>query len=150
MRRPRVLIWHIHGNYLYYLSQAELEIFLPIRPGGGEGYGGRGDTFAFGNNVHDGPVEKIQDLAVDSVLYQTRQNYLTDGPETLSAQQRRLPAIYLQHDPPWQHPTNEKHWVDEPNMLLVHVTPFNALMWDCGGTPTRVIVHGVIVPSDVR
>jgi hypothetical protein len=83
-------------------------------------------------------------------VYQTKQNYLSDGPEILSAQQRRLPAVYIQHDPPWQHPTNEKHWVDDPNVLLVHVTPFNALMWDCGRTPTRVIDHGVIVPKDVR
>ena len=37
-----------------------------------------------------------------------------------------------------------RHWVDDPNVLLVHVTPFNALMWDSGGTPTRVIDHGVL------
>jgi glycosyltransferase involved in cell wall biosynthesis len=33
---------------------------------------------------------------------------------------------------------------------LVHVTPFNALMWDSGRTPTRVIEHGVQVPEHVR
>jgi glycosyltransferase involved in cell wall biosynthesis len=40
--------------------------------------------------------------------------------------------------------------VDDPNVLLVHVTPFNELMWDCGRTPTRVIEHGVLVPPEVR
>jgi hypothetical protein len=39
--------------------------------------------------------------------------------------------------------------VQDPNVLLVHVTPFNALMWDNGVTPTRVIEHGVLVPDDV-
>jgi glycosyltransferase involved in cell wall biosynthesis len=39
--------------------------------------------------------------------------------------------------------------VDDPNLLLVHVTCFNDLMWDCGRTPTCVIEHGVMVPSDV-
>ena len=34
-------------------------------------------------------------------------------------------------------------------MLLVHVTPFNDLMWDSGRTPTRVIDHGAIVPDGV-
>jgi glycosyltransferase involved in cell wall biosynthesis len=37
--------------------------------------------------------------------------------------------------------------VDDPNVLLVHVTPFNALMWDNGRTPTRVIEHGVLIPE---
>ena len=33
-------------------------------------------------------------------------------------------------------------------MLLVHVTPFNALMWDSGHVPTRVIEHGVRLLRD--
>jgi glycosyltransferase involved in cell wall biosynthesis len=32
----------------------------------------------------------------------------------------------------------------------VHVTPFNALMWNSRRTPTRIVEHGVIVPEDVR
>ena len=40
--------------------------------------------------------------------------------------------------------------MDDPDTLLVHVTPFNALMWDSGRTPTRVIEHGVFVPDDAR
>jgi glycosyltransferase involved in cell wall biosynthesis len=40
--------------------------------------------------------------------------------------------------------------VNDPDMLLVHVTDYNALMWDSGRTPTRVIEHGVIVPTDAR
>ena len=62
MRRPRVLTWHIHGNYLYYLSQCDADFFLPVKAGGGEGYGGRGDTFAFGDNVHDVPADCVADL----------------------------------------------------------------------------------------
>ena len=33
--------------------------------------------------------------------------------------------------------------------MLVHVTSFNALMWDSGATPTRVIDHGVPCPAGV-
>jgi glycosyltransferase involved in cell wall biosynthesis len=40
--------------------------------------------------------------------------------------------------------------VDDPGVLLVHVTPFNDLMWDSGRSPTRVIEHGVAVPEGVR
>src|ERR671925_48482 len=36
---------------------------------------------------------------------------------------------------------------DRPDLLLVHVTHFNALFWDAGSTPTRVIEHGIVDPG---
>ena len=33
MRPLRVFTWHVHGNYLYYLSQANAEFYLPVKPG---------------------------------------------------------------------------------------------------------------------
>ncbi len=150
MRPLCVLTWHIHGNYLLYLSQAGVEFYLPVRADGGEGYAGRGNTFPFGDNVHDVPVEAVPELELDCILFQTAHNYNVDQHEILSAAQRKLPRIFVQHDPPLENPTNQLHWVDDPNVLLVHVTPFNALMWDSGNTPTRVIDHGVFVPRGLR
>lgn len=145
----RVFTWHIHGNYLLYLSQAEVEFYLPVRPAGGEGYGGRGQTFPFGPNVHDVSAEEVRRQEFDCILFQTRKNYRVDQYEILSDAQRRLPRIYLEHDPPQGHPTDTRHGFDDPDGLLVHVTPFNALMWDNGRTPTRVIDHGVLIPEGV-
>jgi hypothetical protein len=150
MRRLRVLTWHVHGNYLLYLSRAGVDFFLPVKPGRHEGYGGRGSTFPFGDNVHDVPAEEVRHHDFDCVLFQSRRNWDEDQHEILSPEQHRLPRVYLQHDPPLPHPTNSRHWVDDPDVLLVHVTPFNALMWDCGRTPTRVIDHGVFLPPGVR
>ena len=150
MRRLRVLTWHIHGNYLLYLSQAGVDFYLPVKPGRHEGYGGRGNTFPFGENVRDVPADAVRRLELDCVLFQTRTNYLVDQYEILSEAQRRLPRMYLEHDPPQEHPTDTRHWADDPNILLVHVTPFNALMWDSERTPTRVIDHGVLVPRGVQ
>lgn len=150
MRRLRILTWHIHGNYLWYLSQSNHDFFLPVKPGRREGYGGRGETFPWPGNVFDVPAEEVRNLEFDCILFQTKTNYLHDQYEILTEWQRRLPRIYLEHDPPQEHPTNTRHWVDDPNVLLVHVTPFNALMWDCGHTPTQVVEHGVLVPDDVR
>jgi glycosyltransferase involved in cell wall biosynthesis len=48
------------------------------------------------------------------------------------------------------HPTDTRHWFDDPDGLLVHVTQFNALMWDSGRTPTRLIDHGVFILEGVR
>jgi glycosyltransferase involved in cell wall biosynthesis len=100
--------------------------------------------------VHDVPIDEVKDLELDAILFQHRKNYEVDQYEILSEAQRRLPKIYLEHDPPQEHPTNTRHWVDDPAMLLVHVTDFNRLMWDNNRTPTTVIDHGVIVPDDVR
>jgi hypothetical protein len=150
MRPLRVLTWHVHGNYLLYLSQAAVDFFLPVREGAPPGYGGRGRTFPFGANVHDVPAEAVRGLEFDCVLLQNRRNWEHDQYEILSEAQRRRPRIYLEHDPPHGHPTDTRHWVDDPDTLLVHVTPFNALMWDCGRTPTRVIEHGVFIPADVH
>ncbi len=149
-KRLRVLTWHIHGNYLYYLSQARVDFYLPVRPDRRDGFGGRGPTFPFGDNVIEVPVEEVRHLKLDAVLFQSRKNYLQDQFEILSPKQRDLPQVYLEHDPPREHPTDTRHPMDDPNALLVHCTHFNDLMWDSGRTPTRVIEHGVLVPDNVR
>lgn len=150
MRPLRILTWHIHGSYLYYLVQSRHEFYLPIKPGRPEGYGGRLSGFPWPDNVHDVPAEDVNQLDFDCILFQSSKNYLEDQYEILSDTQRQLPRIYLEHDPPQQHPTNTPHPVDDPNVLLVHVTAFNDLMWDSGRTPTCVIEHGVIVPDQVH
>jgi hypothetical protein len=150
MRRLRVLTWHVHGNYLLYLSRAGVDFFLPTRSDGKDGYGGRGRTFPFGPNVHDVPADAVRDLQLDCILFQCRRNYDVDQFDILSPAQRRLPRIYLEHDTPPGDPTSARHWFDDPGGSLVHVTPFNALMWDNGRTPTRTIDHGVFVPETAR
>ncbi|MBC7971561.1 MAG: glycosyltransferase family 4 protein [Verrucomicrobia bacterium] len=147
MRPLRILTWHVHGSYLYYLTQSHHEFYLPVKPGHPEGYGGRLGGIPWSGNVHDVPAEVVQEQEFDCVLFQSRKNYQDDQYEILSASQRQLPRLYLEHDPPQEHPTNTRHHVDDPNVLLVHVTPFNALMWDSGCTPTCVIEHGVVVPE---
>jgi hypothetical protein len=129
---------------LWYLSQAPHDFFLPVRSDGACGYAGRGTTFPFDSNVHDLPVEQVRQEKFDCIVFQARQHYLEDQQELLTSVQRALPRVYIEHDPPLGHPTDTKHWVQDPRTLLVHVTPFNALMWDSGTTPTRVIDHGVI------
>src|SRR5688500_18540853 len=121
MRPLRILTWHVHGNYLYYLSQANAEFYLPIMSGISGGYGGRGRTFPFGDNVIDVPADEVRNLNFDCVLFQSRQNYAVDQYDLLSPAQRRLPRICIEHDPPLHSPTETQHFVDDPNALLVHV-----------------------------
>ena len=149
MRRLRILTWHVHGSYLYYLSQLPHDFFLPVRPGGEAGYGGRGD-FGFGDNVHDVSADAVRRGRYDVVLFQSPRAWTHDQFEVLSEGQRRGPRVYLEHDPPRASPTDTRHPVDDPEALLVQVTAFNQLMWDAGRTPTRVVEHGVVVPADAH
>lgn len=89
------------------------------------------------------PAEDVRRLELDCVLFQSAEHYVRTPAEILSAAQRGLPRLYLEHDPPREHPTDTRHPVDDPDLLLVHVTHFNALMWGAGRTPTRVIEQGV-------
>lgn len=147
MRPLRILTWHVHGSYLHYLTQSRHDFYLPVKPDYPEGYGGRLGGFPWSDNVHDVPAEAVRTLEFDCVLFQSRRNYLNDQYEILSEAQRQLPRLYLEHDPPQEHPTDTRHPVDDPNILLVHVTHFNALMWDSQRSSTCVIEHGVIAPD---
>jgi hypothetical protein len=149
MRRLRILTWQVHGNYLYYLTQAPHDFFVLSRPGEPPGYGGRNGNLPWGDNVRDCPARSARGQAVDCVLFQSLEHYRKDQHEILSDAQRRLPRIYLEHDPPLAHPTNTVHPVDDPDVLLVHVTHYNALMWDSGRMTTRVVEHGVHVPDGI-
>lgn len=146
-RRLRIFTWHIHGSYLFYLSQGNYDLFIPVNKGKTGGYCGRGNTFPFGTNVFEVQESQVKEMEFDLILFQTDENYFRDQFITLSEKQRGLPRIYLEHDPPWEHPTNNVHPVTDPAVRLVHVTHFNALMWDNHELQTTVIEHGVVVPE---
>lgn len=149
-RRLRILTWHVHGNYLYNLTQLPHDFHLVTAADGRPGHAGRVGALPWGDNVHEAPAERLRELEVDVVLYQHRAGWDEDREALLSDAQRRLPRIYLEHDPPQQHPTDTRHWVQDEGTLLVHCTAFNALMWDAGITPTRVVEHGVKPLGDAR
>ena len=141
--RLKIFTWHIHGTYLYYLSKGDFDIYIPVKERKEEGYHGRGETFPFGPNVIEVPVEHVRELDFDCILFQTNKNYLSDQFEILSESQRLLPKVYVEHDPPTDHPTDTPHIVQDNEIILVHVTHFNRLMWNNTITETRVIEHGV-------
>jgi len=147
MRRLKILTWHTHGAYLLYLTQAPHDFYVLSKQGRPPGYGGRTGHVSWGPNVHDLPVEEAAGRQFDCIVFQDDHQYLEDQHKYLSAAQRRLPRIYIEHDPPRQNPTEERHIVTDAGVLLVHCTAFNRLMWNSGQVPTRVIDHGVIEPK---
>lgn len=150
MQRLKILIWHIHGSYLNTLARIDHDWYLPVKSGRPEGYGGRGRTFDLPNYVREVPAELVRDLKLDLVIYQTPKNYFEDAFEILSPEQRLLPKIYLEHNTPKPYAVDSRHPIDDPNVLLVHVTHYNKLMWDNGRTSTMVIEHSVAIDPSIR
>ena len=99
MRPLRILTWHVHGNYLYYLSHALHEFYLPVLPGRHEGYGGRGTTFPWRDNVFDVPADAVQSMQFDCILFQSRKNYMEDQFRILSPTQQRGERDHVIPDP---------------------------------------------------
>lgn len=140
----------MHGNYLYYLSQIPHNIYLPVDGSSSGDYMGRGNSFPWGKNVFDVLVDDIPLLKLDCIIFQRERHYRQDQYMVLSEAQRKLPGIFIEHDPPQAHPTNTKHCLHDSDVFLVHVTHFNSLMWDSGTTRKTVIPHGVMVPENAR
>lgn len=143
----RVLTWHVHGSYLNYLSHVPVTWVLPVTPERRNPYGGRGETFTWPDDVVEVPVEQVRDEPLDLVLTQHRANWEQHRHDLLGDRVRELPRVHVEHDPPAVWPNDALHPVQDEAATLVHVTPFNALMWDSGITPSRTIDHGVVVPD---
>ena len=146
----RIFTWHTHGRYLQSLSNISHEIFVPFKQDRSNHYVGRGDTYHLPRNVYEVPVDFIKDLELDCIVFQSREHYEVEQHWLLSPAQRKLPRVYIEHDPPLSHPTEAIHSVQDPDVLLVHVTHFNRLMWNSPGVRTVVIDHGVQMPAGVR
>jgi len=142
-QRKRIFTWHVHGSYLYYLSQGNYDIYIPVTNEHKEGYYGRGKTFPFGDNVYEIPPASVKYHDFDIILFQSSANYLKDQYEILSEEQRKLPRIYLEHNTPHDTAAGTAHVTDDPEITLVHVTHYNKLMWNNNRTPAVVIEHGV-------
>jgi hypothetical protein len=145
--RLKLFTWHIHGSYLYYLSQCNFDIYIPVNDKRTEGYYGRGLTFPFGSNVIEVPAAEVRNRQFDCILFQSEKNYRKDQYDILSAEQRQLPAIYLEHNAPAPHPVDSIHPLEDPEVTLVHVTHYNQLMWNNQVPHIKVIEHGIPEPA---
>jgi hypothetical protein len=142
----RVLLWHVHGSWTTSFVQGPHEYLLPVVPDRGPDGRGRAQTW-------DGPasaIEVTRDEArgaeVDVVVVQRPAEL--DGLAREWLGDRRLPMVYVEHNAPQGRIADMRHpAADRGDLVVVHVTHFNELFWDCGSTPTHVIEHGVVDPG---
>jgi glycosyltransferase involved in cell wall biosynthesis len=92
--------------------------------------------------------EQLRELELDAVILQ-RPGELELAEEWLGRRPGAdVPTVYLEHNAPQGRIGEMRHpLAGHGELTLVHVTHFNELFWDAGGTPTRVIEHGVVDPG---
>ena len=143
----RILVWPVHGSYLNALVQGPHEYLLPLVPGGGADGSGR-LGYPWPASAREVPAAALREEALDAVIVQRPRDAELCAAWTGRVPGRDLPAIWLEHNAPQGRIAALRHpAADLPGTLLVHVTHFNALFWDAGGTPTRTVEHGVVDPG---
>lgn len=144
----RILLWHVHGGWTDGFVRGQHEYVLPVdadRSAWGLGRGGR-DWPAAG----EATAEELAALAdtIDAVVLQRpdeaeRVHELTGLRPGID-----LPAVYVEHNTPKGGVPDTRHpLADQDDIPIVHVTHFNALMWDSGRAPVYVVEHGVADPG---
>ena len=145
-----VLIWHVHGSWTTAFVQGPHRYLVPVTPDRGPDGLGRARTWDWPESVVEVTPEEAAEAEVDVVVLQRPHELAGLAAEWLGGRQpgRDVPAVYLEHSSPEGAINDMRHpAADRPDLTVVHVTHFNALFWDSGSTPTRVIEHGIVDPG---
>ena len=146
----RVLIWHVHGSWPTAFVHGRHNYLVPVAPGRGPDGRGRARTYTWPEEVREVTAEEAADVDVDVVILQRPEELEGLAERWLGGRRpgRDVPAVYVEHSAPQGRIADMRHpAADRPELTLVHVTHFNALFWDVGSTPTRVIEHGIVDPG---
>lgn len=140
----RILVWHVHGSWMTSFVQGRHTYLVPVLPDRGPDGLGRAQTYSWPDNAVELTPQELATTDIDLVVLQR--------PHELRLAQRwtgrRLPAVYVEHNTPKGDVPNNRHpMADRDDTVLVHVTNFNELFWDAGGTRHTVIEHGVADPG---
>jgi glycosyltransferase involved in cell wall biosynthesis len=143
-----VLLWHVHGSWATAFVQGRHRYLIPTLPERGPWGGGRPAAWDWPATAVEVDPTRLRDEPVDVVVLQ-RPEELELAAEWLGrAPGRDVPAVFVEHNTPRGHAASSRHpMADRDDLTLVHVTHFNALMWDAGHTRTAVIEHGIVDPG---
>jgi Glycosyl transferases group 1 len=144
----KILIWHVHGSWTTAFVQGRHQYLVPVIEGRGPDGLGRARTWDWPATVRELTPQQLRAERADLVVLQR--------PHEAELLHRwcgmraglDVPAVYVEHNAPEPHPVLSRHVLaDRSDIPIVHVTAFNALMWDSGAAPTRVIEHGIVDPG---
>ena len=146
----KVFLWHVHGSWTTGFVQGDHEYLFPVLPDRGPDGLGRARTWDWPPSALEVTPEEAADEKVDVVVLQRPHELAELAERWLGGRRpgRDVPAVYLEHSSPQGRIAEMRHpAADRRDLTLVHVTHFNALFWDSGATPVRVIEHGIVDPG---
>jgi Glycosyl transferases group 1 len=144
----RILLWNVHGSWDTAFVLGPHDYIVPVTPGRGPDGRGVPRTYDWPASVREVPAAALRDEDIDVVLLQ-RPAELALAARWLGREPGRdIAAVYVEHNTPRGDVPDTRHFLaDRDDILLVHVTHFNALCWDSGRAPTTVIEHGIPDPG---
>jgi glycosyltransferase involved in cell wall biosynthesis len=134
-----ILLWHVHGSWTTSFVQGKHRYLIPVNAERDAWGRGRARTFDWPATAEEVALADVAD--VDVVVLQR--------PEELErVAHLDVPKIYVEHNTPKGDVPNTRHpMADRDDLVVAHVTHFNELFWDTGGTRTTVIEHGIVEPA---
>jgi Glycosyl transferases group 1 len=142
----RILMWDVHGGYTDSLLAGSHEyLFLPPDSAGRGGLARlRGSSPGSAREVS---AAELRDDPPDLVLLQRLEEVDLCRERLGRTPGVELPAVFLEHNTPKADVPNTRHPLADAGLMIIQVTHFNQLFWDCGDAPARVIEHGVVDPG---
>jgi hypothetical protein len=133
-----ILLWHVHGSWTTAFVQGKHRYLVPVNDARDAWGRGRARTYDWPPTVEELPLDQIRDPDIAIV----------QRPEELELVPRGVPVVYVEHNTPRGDVPYSRHpMAGRDDLIVVHVTHFNDLFWDTGGTRTTVIEHGVAEPE---
>jgi glycosyltransferase involved in cell wall biosynthesis len=133
-----ILFWHLHGSWTTAFVQGKHRYLVPVNAARDAWGRGRARTFDWPSSVEEVGPDRFAEADVA----------LVQRPEELDLVPRGVPRIYVEHNTPKGDVPYSRHpMADRDDLVIAHVTHFNELFWDAGGTRTTVIEHGIVEPA---
>jgi hypothetical protein len=128
----------VHGSWTTAFVQGKHRYLVPVNDERDEWGRGRARTFDWPSSVEEHPLDEIHDVDIAVV----------QRPRELDLVPPHVPVVYVEHNTPkGDVPATRHPMADRDDLVIAHVTHFNELFWDTGGTRTTVIEHGVVEPE---
>ncbi|WBB81463.1 glycosyltransferase family 1 protein [Micromonospora sp. WMMD882] len=142
-----VLLWHVHGSWTTAFVHGKHRYLVPVTPDRGP-YGlGRARTYRWPDSVVEVTPDELRRADVDVLILQRPQEWELAERWLGRRPGRDVPVVYVEHNTPKGDVPNSRHpMADRDDLLIAHVTHFNALFWDTGDTRATVVEHGVVPP----
>jgi hypothetical protein len=144
-----ILIWHVHAAWTTAFVSGRHRYLVPVVPDRGPDGRGRARTYPWPDSAVEIPAEGLAATDVDVVVLQRPEDeHLARRWLGGRVPGRDVPAVWVEHNAPQGRIADMRHpAADRDDLVLVHVTPTNALFWDSGTTRTRVVDHGIPDPG---